>query len=638
MKKFLTVLLTFAMLIAMVPSFAVSAEAPEITVDGKSDDWAGLATLSTNLDSGAKYTFYGVLNEKGLYVAVEAYTTGFDFTNPDWWMNPNLEFFVGPRPGDSNQRWVSVTNKEGGFIKHGDVTEAAVSYESVEGVAPHHFVIEAFIEQAKLNESWFNADGSIRVGMACDTNNSPDGKGAYVRPADTHERTDRCVVNETGVYAPSDIGGINATYYTTPWGEAYWATIGKTNNADDEPSADFVNKDKFEETIDRLLADSLLVSVETGVKGIAPQWGADECLVKWTGTITAPETANWTIVGYNINNCFAMKVNGKLVYEYWGCNYALVNTHLPSDVSFEAKAGEPVEVEMYYLEMGGAEDCGIMVKTENGEPKYLDQTFDLNLTKELYYSKCYKAAAWADDAAIRGTGNGGQCEEANFHFDETFERLTSQMVKGEPRKVASFDAYLASDAYIVEYTGWMVPKISGEYTFGAFAVDNGFTMDIGDQRVYEFWAGHAWNDIGGNTYPESIKLEAGKAYPFKAYFLETGGGEVMQLNCSVDGGSKYDVSHLFSYYTECPHANVDVTGAKEATETEPGYTGDKVCKDCGATVEKGKEIPATGPAAPDTNEPSTEVPPTGDLLISMIAVAMIGAVAVFALKKKRVLG
>ena len=34
--------------------------------------------------------------------------------------------------------------------------------------------------------------------------------------------------------------------------------------------------------------------------------------------------------------------------------------------------------------------------------------------------------------------------------------------------------------------------------------------------------------------------------------------------------------------------------AKEATCTEPGYTGDKVCKICGETVEQGREIPASG--------------------------------------------
>ncbi len=39
------------------------------------------------------------------------------------------------------------------------------------------------------------------------------------------------------------------------------------------------------------------------------------------------------------------------------------------------------------------------------------------------------------------------------------------------------------------------------------------------------------------------------------------------------------------------HGATELKNAKEATCTEEGYTGDKVCKDCGAVLEKGKVIP-----------------------------------------------
>ncbi len=42
---------------------------------------------------------------------------------------------------------------------------------------------------------------------------------------------------------------------------------------------------------------------------------------------------------------------------------------------------------------------------------------------------------------------------------------------------------------------------------------------------------------------------------------------------------------------EVPHTAGDPVNAKEATCTEVGYTGDKVCKWCGIMLEKGKEIP-----------------------------------------------
>ena len=49
-----------------------------------------------------------------------------------------------------------------------------------------------------------------------------------------------------------------------------------------------------------------------------------------------------------------------------------------------------------------------------------------------------------------------------------------------------------------------------------------------------------------------------------------------------------------------------VENAKEATATQPGYTGDKTCKVCGYTV-TGKEIPAT-----DTTKPTEPANPGGN--------------------------
>lgn len=62
--------------------------------------------------------------------------------------------------------------------------------------------------------------------------------------------------------------------------------------------------------------------------------------------------------------------------------------------------------------------------------------------------------------------------------------------------------------------------------------------------------------------------------------------------------------------------DMETKNAKDATATEKGYTGDKVCKVCGYTV-KGKEIPASGttkptnPTKPDGNTDVTS-PKTGD--------------------------
>ena len=46
--------------------------------------------------------------------------------------------------------------------------------------------------------------------------------------------------------------------------------------------------------------------------------------------------------------------------------------------------------------------------------------------------------------------------------------------------------------------------------------------------------------------------------------------------------------------TPCAHKNTEVRNAKEPTCTEPGYTGDTYCKDCGEKISTGTPIPAKG--------------------------------------------
>ena len=59
----------------------------------------------------------------------------------------------------------------------------------------------------------------------------------------------------------------------------------------------------------------------------------------------------------------------------------------------------------------------------------------------------------------------------------------------------------------------------------------------------------------------------------------------------------------------CTHENTELRGAKEATCTEPGYTGDTCCKDCNKKIEDGEVIPALGHAWDDgviTTAPTCE--------------------------------
>ena len=71
-------------------------------------------------------------------------------------------------------------------------------------------------------------------------------------------------------------------------------------------------------------------------------------------------------------------------------------------------------------------------------------------------------------------------------------------------------------------------------------------------------------------------------------------GEV--ANPSFNHVDEFDKSKVVKYSSDngiefnCAHKNVSLQGAKEATCMSEGYTGDKVCADCKAVIEKGKAI------------------------------------------------
>ena len=90
--------------------------------------------------------------------------------------------------------------------------------------------------------------------------------------------------------------------------------------------------------------------------------------------------------------------------------------------------------------------------------------------------------------------------------------------------------------------------------------------------------------------------------------------------------------------------DMETKNAKDATATEKGYTGDKVCKVCGYTV-KGKEIPASGttkptnPTKPDENTDVTS-PKTGDnsnlaLWFAVLFISCGGVIGVTVYGKRR---
>lgn len=198
-----------------------------------------------------------------------------------------------------------------------------------------------------------------------------------------------------------------------------------------------------------------------------------------------------------------------------------------------------------------------------------------------------------------------------------------------------------------------------------------FTGNVPDNKDYafrcEWWSLDSDTGLvstepewGSEIYKNKITtFEAGKTYHYGVYVIAYYGNFSPDAKLKINGQyvnykrvgdddnmqtmwletdltmTPFDSSHTHSYgadwksdsdnhWHECSCGSIadkaahdmETKNAKDATATEKGYTGDKVCKVCGYTV-KGKEIPVSGttkPTNPTKLDGNTDVtsPKTGD--------------------------
>ena len=94
---------------------------------------------------------------------------------------------------------------------------------------------------------------------------------------------------------------------------------------------------------------------------------------------------------------------------------------------------------------------------------------------------------------------------------------------------------------------------------------------------------YQYTQSGSDVTAYEIPITAAKLHNFDGTYYETKdakASDTIHYVSGVWGG------------TPCAHENTELCNAKEATCTEPGYTGDTYCKGCGVKLEDGTEIPA----------------------------------------------
>lgn len=382
------------------------------------------------------------------------------------------------------------------------------------------------------------------------------------------------------------VAGINSTVYYVPG----YLEIIKGGQGE---TASFEDNTHFDDTIEDLLATSYLIE-ESAATSISIHPDTDPYknwfIQKWTGTMTPKASGEVTLIGRKIDNGFVMIVNDVKVYEYWGNHYFDDAEHrLAYDTSFTVEAGQEYEVEIYYMEQDGGNALEIYATTtpddlNSGAPINDVADFDLTMQRYVIGDNVGKFNELVGIGQQDGDGQ-GQCIEANWKHDASIEKILAKAWEGESKVVASFnEAIIGKECYVIRYDGYIEPKVSGTYVFGATKVDNGFYLNIDGTVAYEFWAGSVWNDKGGNTYPTGIELEAGVKYPFTADFLETNGGEGLELVASIDGGEAASINELFNFYTEIDEGTGDEGTGNEGTGDEG--TGDEGTGDEGNNNEE----------------------------------------------------
>ena len=96
---------------------------------------------------------------------------------------------------------------------------------------------------------------------------------------------------------------------------------------------------------------------------------------------------------------------------------------------------------------------------------------------------------------------------------------------------------------------------------------------------------YQYTQSGSDVTSHEIPITAAKLHNADGTYYETKdakAGDTINYVNGVWGG------------TPCAHENTELRNAKEATCTEPGYTGDTYCKDCGEKIGTGTAIPAKG--------------------------------------------
>ena len=151
---------------------------------------------------------------------------------------------------------------------------------------------------------------------------------------------------------------------------------------------------------------------------------------------------------------------------------------------------------------------------------------------------------------------------------------------------------------------WQWTGFAAQAVF-ACARDAGHTQTLTAAVTSQVTTEPGCESTGVRTYTATVTLEGRTYTDTKTETLPATGHDTQLVGakpatCTEDGYTGDEVCKTCGVTVKKGETipatghDTEIVGAKDATCTEDGYTGDEVCKTCGVTVKKGEVIPATG--------------------------------------------
>ena len=151
---------------------------------------------------------------------------------------------------------------------------------------------------------------------------------------------------------------------------------------------------------------------------------------------------------------------------------------------------------------------------------------------------------------------------------------------------------------------WQWTGFAAQAVF-ACARDAGHTQTLTAAVTSQVTTEPGCESTGVRTYTATVTLEGRTYTDTKTETLPATGHDTQLVGakpatCTEDGYTGDEVCKTCGVTVKKGEVipatghDTELVGAKDATCTEDGYTGDEVCKTCGVTVKKGEVIPATG--------------------------------------------